>query len=218
MKEFISKIKSTKYFKKLEKLFVKFKVLKPLPKALVSLVLVLILLALVSSLAYGFNSIKNHKEENEDLVPTVTVAPSPTETITPTATPYITQHKLIPSILPTATKAPTSAQSTPTPTSAPAHTADTTPPTLVYMTGPPDGGTVDVSGFCFPMMASDNVSNSQSILTRYKFDSGSFNDWGNNYSPCYTGVANGSHTFTLEFKDEAGNSASVTRTFTVQVN
>lgn len=92
---------------------------------------------------------------------------------------------------------------------------DTTPPSI-SMTGPENGSTVDFKNFCFPMYPTDNQTSSSEIQIRVKFDQESWSDWGNNVAPCYYDIPNGQHTFSVEVKDTAGNTASETRTFTVQ--
>ena len=147
----------------------------------------------------------NQNEEDETVQLIITTLPTtkPTATSTPTNTPV-----------------PQSATNTPTPTSTPIPTTtpDTTAPTMSEMTGPADGSTVNFKNFCFPMKPSDDRSTSSQIQTNYKFDSSDWSGWGNQYSPCYNDIANGSHTFSVQLKDEAGNvSSSINRTFTVNV-
>lgn len=210
------KAKENKYFLKIESHIKKFKLLDKKIQIVLILLFLFIIIGVPSAFAYLKHSQAAEEvvvsEETEELSPT----PTPEEEITPTKAVYYS---------PTITKAVTSAKTpTPTtglnnPTSAPAQTSDTTPPTLDYMTGPTDGSTIDFNSFCFPMKASDNVSSSNDIQTRYRFDTSSFGDWGSNFAPCYSNVSNGSHNFVLEFRDKAGNvGAQVSRTFTVQVN
>lgn len=210
------KAKQNKYFLKLQLQVKKFKSLDKKIQIVLILLFLLILLGVPSAFAYIKMSNQGEEvvvsEEIEEISPT----PTPEEEITPTKAVYYS---------PTITKAVTSIKTpTPTtgssnPTSVPTQTSDTTPPTLDYMTGPTDGSTIDFNNFCFPMKASDNVSSSNDIQTRYRFDGASFGDWGSNFAPCYSNVSNGSHNFVLEFRDKAGNVGSaVNRTFTVQVN
>lgn len=102
------------------------------------------------------------------------------------------------------------------PTSTPASNQDKTAPVITSMTGPENSSTVDFDNFCFPIYITDNVSNSSSLQVRVKFDSNTWGGYSNNFSPCYSGISNGSHTFSVQAKDAAGNESSViTRTFTV---
>lgn len=93
---------------------------------------------------------------------------------------------------------------------------DTVPPTIDTMTGPEDGSTVEFANFCFPMHVSDNVSQWPHIWVRYSFDSPDYSGWTTEVAPCYQNISNGSHVFSVQAKDEAGNVSSVmTRRFTV---
>lgn len=148
--------------------------------------------------------------------------PSSTEKNNPTPT-IVTKPKIQPTsaLVPSPTKKPTSVP-TAIPTNTPMPTAvptppDTTPPVIDQMTGPENGGVYSYKNFCFPMHATDNAPGTPQV--RYKFDSESWSGWGNEYSPCYSNVANGSHTFSAQAKDAAGNESGITtRTFTIQAN
>ncbi len=156
------------------------------------------------------------------LSPTPNVTPKPSKTPTPTkrvsSTPIPTLKPSLsptatPSLTPTSTPQPTSTPVPPTATPVP----DTSPPTITSMTGPEDGTTISSNSFCFPMSISDNKSTNPDILTQHTFDGTPWTNWEANYSPCFSNVSDGSHTFSVRAKDEAGNtSATITRTFTVQ--
>ena len=88
------------------------------------------------------------------------------------------------------------------------------------MGGPEDGSTVLTSSFCFPMTISDNRSHYPNIWTQYEFDSHKWTTWSNDqqsaYTPCFTHVNDGEHTFSVHAKDEAGNVGfTVSRDFKV---
>lgn len=118
-----------------------------------------------------------------------------------------------PTIKPGANTPTPSQKLTATPTSA--STLDKTPPVITSITGPDNGSTVDFNSFCFPIVITDNVSNSSNLTVRVGFDS-SLGSYSNNFSPCYSNIGNGSHTFTAQAKDAAGNESTVvTRTFSV---
>lgn len=187
----------------------------------VAIFLLLALLILAVILSFKNTS----RAASGSLTPTPTAKPKPSKTptptkkvsLTPTITPKTPSPTITPTITPTNTPQPTNTPiplNTPTPTPLP---PDTTPPVITSMTGPADGSTVDFNGFCFPMTISDNKPGNQNFLTQHTFDSATWTDWEANYAPCFNNVSNGSHTFTVHAKDEAGNiSATITRTFTVQ--
>ncbi len=95
--------------------------------------------------------------------------------------------------------------------------ADKDGPVLTQMTGPENGTTIDVNNFCFPVHYSDNQSSV--IYVRYQFDGSDWSPWGTDYAPCFYGVSNGGHIFSIYAKDESGNASLQTTTvkFTVQV-
>jgi hypothetical protein len=91
------------------------------------------------------------------------------------------------------------------------------------MTGPENNMTISSSSFCFPMTITDDRSVIPNLWTQYQFDSTTWTDWSNSsstaYSPCFQNVANGTHTFSVHAKDQAGNiSVTINRNFTVQVS
>jgi hypothetical protein len=129
-----------------------------------------------------------------------------TRTIRPTET-----KQIVPSMVPTATNIPL-----PLSTSTPKPQVDTEPPVITSLTGPGNGSTVDFHSFCFPVFIKDNVQSG--IMVRYSFDGSGVSDWNTNYAPCYQNVSNGSHTYTLQAKDAAGNmTGTVSKSFIVNV-
>lgn len=173
----------------------------------------------------GFILFSGSGNKNEDVVePTQT--PTPTDEVTPTEEPIeetpVPTKKVVPTARPTSKPSPTptnpAATSTPVPTStpipSPTSAPDTSAPTL-DMTGPSDGSTVTFDNFCFPLQLSDNVTKSSDIEVRVRFDSQTWGSWGHEYSPCYSAVPNGQHTFSAQARDAAGNVAEKTSIFTV---
>ncbi len=142
-------------------------------------------------------------------------SPTPTQipTITPTAIPNT------PTTIP-ATNTPIPPTQTPIPptsTPTPSPYVDNQPPVLQQMTGPADGSYVQFNNFCFPMYYTDNNPNT-TIYVQYQFDGSGWSDWGTNYSPCYSNVANGGHFFAAQAKDSTGNTSTMTtRNFNVAV-
>lgn len=117
---------------------------------------------------------------------------------------------------PTATFTPVPPTNTPQPTATPIPPDETTP--VISLSGPASGSTIDFRDFCFPVYATDNQSQSSEMNIRHRFDSASWTDWGANWSPCFSGVSNGQHTFTVEVRDKAGNVAQQQTTFTVNAS
>lgn len=183
---------------------------------------VIFILITTSYLVLGNTIFKKKTSSTDSITPTATASISPTQGLTPT--PSILNPTNTPSLTPkpTATNTPTPTPTNtpiPTPTNTPTPTPfiDTQAPTLIEMTGPPNGSTVDFSTFCFPPRYTDNNPNSH-IYVQYQFDGGGWSGWSNNYVACYYNVTNGQHTFEIQAKDDAGNiSTTTTRTFTVAV-
>jgi hypothetical protein len=194
--------------------------------ALVGLIACLILI-FMSAFFIAFRSSKTDKSKTDKssnpvqestMEPTIKVISSPTLrpptiTITPVSTVSPTK---IPTLTATPIPIPTNTPIPPTPTPVP---PDTTPPNISSMTGPENNSTVNFNSFCFPVYITDDRSHLPNLWMQYQFDSGSWTSWSNSdFSPCFQNVANGSHTFSVQAKDEAGNiSSPVSRTFTVQV-
>ena len=90
-------------------------------------------------------------------------------------------------------------------------------PVMTQMTGPPNGGTVNFTTFCFPQHWIDNTT--YGIEVHVAFDSDSFGNWGFGFDQigaCYNNVSNGVHTFKTQGRDKAGNMSGVySSTFTV---
>lgn len=211
------KIKNNKHFQKLKPHLDKF---YRLDRKLRIVLIALLILFLIGIPSVAYMSTKSNLEEIDARdIEQITAEEEPSEAPEETVEPTQSFTNTTPTKAPvaTATKSPVPT-STPAPTSPPAQAKDTTPPTLDFLTGPADGSTIDFATFCFPMKASDNVTSSNDMQTRFKFDSDSYGEWGSNFSPCYYNVGNGSHTYSLEFRDQAGNVGSASRTFTVQVN
>lgn len=203
-------------------------------KQIPNLKLVVITTVVVLALSIGgFMVISRGSSQKTEVeltsTPTPTEEPTPTEpeeeeSPTPTKKATVTVKPTVkPTIKPSATPTKPAATSTPAPTSAPTNTPvptatpippDTTPPTI-SMTGPADGSTVDFNNFCFPAYIQDTVSTTSDIQARYRFDSPTWSEWGSEFAPCYSNIANGSHTFSIQARDKAGNVKEETRIFTV---
>ncbi len=146
------------------------------------------------------------------------VKTSPTITSVPTLYPtsMVTQV-----VIPTATTAPT--QTPPTsipieriiiPLNTPAPPADTIAPTIKIISGPSEGLTLASVSFCFVIQVSDNNTY---MTARNKLDNSNWTEWGagsTQSNPCFQNVAVGNHTFYVEAKDQTGNTASISRSFT----
>jgi hypothetical protein len=91
---------------------------------------------------------------------------------------------------------------------------DTTPPTIT-ITYPADGATVTSSIVTVTWTGSDSGSGISYYETR--MDSGSWNNVGTSTSYTYTGLADGSHTVDVRAWDVAGNSATDSNTFSVNI-
>ncbi len=89
-------------------------------------------------------------------------------------------------------------------------TVDTTPPEVSITDGPT--GTITYNDVTFKWTGSDNST----LVYQYKLD-GSWSAWISATSKPYTDLANGEYTFTVKAKDQAGNEASASKTFTVSV-
>lgn len=144
-----------------------------------------------------------------------TLSPTPTPTVIPGFGPTIF-------LLPTSRLGQPTAQPTKIPTSLPSATPtvfrDATGPTVTIQTGPENGSTISFKDICFTISVSDNVSKYPQLYIRTKFDSDIWSDWSKEMAPCYQNLTNGSHNFSVQAKDEAGNVSEVlTRSFIVQL-
>jgi len=81
---------------------------------------------------------------------------------------------------------------------------DTIPPTVTITGGPNENDIVTGTRICFPLWVSDNVTNYMKLVTRIKINTNPWTEWEQNLSPCVD-IQPGSHTFTVQIKDEAGN-------------
>ena len=72
--------------------------------------------------------------------------------------------------------------------------------------------------FCIPMYLIDNVSQiATGLKVRYVFDGADLGDWKQDFSPCYSNVSEGVHTFSVQGTDGSGNVTSVfSKSFTIQ--
>src|SRR5262249_19143519 len=96
---------------------------------------------------------------------------------------------------------------------------DTTPPDTTITAGPT--GTITVSSASFTWTGSDDVTPVGSLLYAFRLDplEPGFSAFGAVPSKTYTGLANGSYTFRVKAKDQAGNEdpTPASRSFTVAV-
>lgn len=142
---------------------------------------------------------------------------SPTVTSTPTLYPtaMITQ-----AVMPTSTPVLTQPPPTSTPTerimvplNTPAPPADTMAPTIKIISGPSEGSTLASSSFCFVVQVSDNNTY---MTARNNLDNGNWTEWGAGSAqsnPCFQNVAASNHTLYVEARDQAGNTSSISRSF-----
>ena len=93
---------------------------------------------------------------------------------------------------------------------------DTTSPTVSIVSGP--SGTVGTSTVTFEWSGSDNIGSPE---YRYKLDGPAtfgWSDWTSDISHTYSGLSEGGYTFSVEARDEAGNTDIKTRSFTFSTN
>src|SRR5207247_966271 len=83
--------------------------------------------------------------------------------------------------------------------------ADTTPPNTTITAGPT--GTITVNSASFTWTGSDNVTPVGSLVYAFRLDplEPSFSAFGSTTSKSYSGLANGSYTFYVKARDQAGN-------------
>lgn len=189
-------------YKKIKEFFLRFKKYKPSKNLLIIFSVLLFIIAFSAGTAFFA---KQKTQKNNKLVPTPTITTTPKAT--PSASLSITPAK--------AENKSKTINPTPIPTSQPTNTPtpvkDTSAPVVREFGGPADGSTVDFTNFCFPIYATDA---SKPILSRAKFDSDSWNDWGTNFENCYSNISFGSHSFSVQLKDNSGNETPVfTRNF-----
>ncbi|MDD3492255.1 MAG: PKD domain-containing protein [Candidatus Thermoplasmatota archaeon] len=90
---------------------------------------------------------------------------------------------------------------------------DTTPPVLTITSGP--SGTTTNTMATFSWSATDDVSDSGDIRYSYKL-TGDWSAWTTSTTATYGPLSIGSYTFQVRARDEAGNIATQSRTFTVE--
>lgn len=133
--------------------------------------------------------------------------PTLTPTTIPTSTPIIVQ--------PTPTLDMSKAIPLYTPTSLP----DTTPPVLSYGLGGMFTTSDGRGSKCLPLRADDDRSTGTGqFMFKHQLDSGAWTDWfdgPNAYFPCFDSLPDGSHIFSAQVKDQAGNESNIlTKSFT----
>lgn len=94
---------------------------------------------------------------------------------------------------------------------------DTEPPDISFIEGPMPGEHVDTTNVSFVWRANDNMTESDSILFAYRFDSPGFGAWGYDTAATYMGLAEGAHVFELRARDKVGNITAAVRPFGVDV-
>jgi hypothetical protein len=96
---------------------------------------------------------------------------------------------------------------------------DTTPPSTTITAGPT--GTIAVNNVAFTWTGSDNATPVGSLVYAFRLDplEANFSAFGSATTKTYTGLANGSYTFYVKAKDQAGNVTQppASQSFTVNV-
>jgi len=99
-------------------------------------------------------------------------------------------------------------------------TGDTTPPDTQITGGP--SGTINTNSATFTWTGSDNVTPTGNLVYAYRLDpiEANFSSFGSTTSKTYSGLANGSYTFYVKARDQAGNEdpTPASRSFTVNVS
>jgi hypothetical protein len=97
---------------------------------------------------------------------------------------------------------------------------DTTPPDTSITGGP--SGTITYNDVTFTYTGSDNVTSTSNLVYSYKLDSydSGWSSYTSSTSKSYNDLPNGSYTFYVKAKDEAGNvdPSPASRSFTVNVS
>jgi hypothetical protein len=83
------------------------------------------------------------------------------------------------------------------------NTSDNTSPTTEITSGP--NGWITTDSATFNWSGSDNKTSTGDLVYSYKLDSGSWSSWTSSTSKTYNNLSDGSHTFKVKAKDEAGN-------------
>ena len=81
--------------------------------------------------------------------------------------------------------------------------SDTTPPTTRVTSGP--SGWIRTDSATIEWTGSDDQTSKANLVYSYKLDGASWSSWTGNTSKTYNNLAEGSHTFWVKAKDEAGN-------------
>jgi hypothetical protein len=103
------------------------------------------------------------------------------------------------------------ANETPTPTvffsaDIPASMAgDLTAPTVTIQGNVSEGTTIASGSLCFPLWVSDNMTPWQRLQTRAKIDQNQWSEWAETFSYCFQNLEDGTHTFSVQIRDLAGN-------------
>jgi len=87
--------------------------------------------------------------------------------------------------------------------SAPSPPADNEPPETYILSGP--SGWINTNTATFTWTGSDNVTPEENLVYSYQLDSGDWSPWTSDTSITYNDLSEGSHTFEVKAKDEAGN-------------
>ena len=81
--------------------------------------------------------------------------------------------------------------------------SDTTPPATRVTSGP--SGWIRTDSATIEWTGSDDQTSKANLVYSYKLDGASWSSWTGNTSKTYNNLAEGSHTFWVKAKDEAGN-------------
>lgn len=94
---------------------------------------------------------------------------------------------------------------------------DLTPPTVTIQGSIAEGTTITSGSPCFPLWVSDNMTPWQQLITRGKINTNQWSIWMETFSYCFPNLGNGTHVFTVQIRDLAGNiSPEIKRTFIVK--
>ena len=94
---------------------------------------------------------------------------------------------------------------------------DLIPPTVTIQGGVSEGAIIASGSLCFPIWVSDNMTPWQQLTTRTRMDTNQWSVWMQTYSYCFQNLNIGTHTFSVQIRDLAGNiSPEIKRTFIVK--